>query len=503
VQQRIKLTLVYLKQIGLSFLFVSGWIFSFSQSTIRLDVQIRDVSKESVQDLSRKLSIPDTLVVEFSRLQSIIDPMIGFLENQGYPFAKVRIDSLSAYPLVVTGVLSIVPGEYITFDTIMNRTGFRISQLVLYRLINIRPGDPYQELALSEATYRIGLLPYIKQSRSLEVGFHSESASVYLYPQKSGANRFDGWLGLSPDLRLEGKLSFSGLFALNLTNLIAQGEEWQLGWRRSQDGSQKLNIAAQVPYLAGLPIGFGGKFELVRQDTSYLNLDWALSIPYQFNSRHRLNAFIRHKESSIFVPSTNLSGSVRQPFESFLSGIGWDLNKLDNPLNPYKGFEIRTEASIGSKNINSGLSLNQSEFSLNGSLFLPISKAVTFAAIFQSGFRKSEEVLENEQYRLGGLFNLRGFDEDAFYSNAYSIATVEFRYLLDATSHLLILSDFGLLQVLENRTMVTKKPLGIGIGGQIRTNGGIFRVIYALGKYDDLPFNLKNSKIHLGYVGVF
>jgi outer membrane protein assembly factor BamA len=495
--------LAHFKRIGLFLLFVSGWVFGFGQSTIRLGVQIRDVSKELGLEWSKKLSLSDTLVVEFNQLKSIIDPMIEFFENKGYPFAQVSIDSLRDYPFGVSGVLAIKPGEYITFDTVMNKTGFRISQSVLYRLINIRPGDPYQELALSEANNRIGLLPYMKQSRSLEVGFHSESASVYVYPQKSFANRFDGWIGLSPDLRLGGKLSFSGLFAMNLTNLIGQGEDWKFGWRRSQDGSQKLNIAAEVPYLAGLPIGIGGILELNRQDSSYLNLDWVISIPYHFNPRHRLLAFIRHRESSLIVSSSSMHGSTRQPFESLLSGFGWELNKLDNPLNPYKGFEINAEASIGAKKVNSSLPVNQSEFSARGSLFIPIAKSLTCVAILQSGYRKSAGVLENEQYRLGGLFSLRGFDEDTFYSNVYSIATIELRYLLDATSHLLFLSDLGHFQVLEENALIVKKPFGIGMGGQIRTAGGIFRVIFALGKNDGLPVNIKNSKIHLGYVGVF
>jgi hemolysin activation/secretion protein len=98
---------------------------------------------------------------------------------------------------------------------------------------------------------------------------------------------------------------------------------------------------------------------------------------------------------------------------------------------------------------------------------------------------------------------MRGFDEDVFHADAFAVTSIEFRYLLDRYSHLIILSDLGLLHNNENENPGWSVPIGVGVGGQIRTAGGIFRIIFALGRQQDQPISLKNAKIHLGYVGVF
>jgi outer membrane protein assembly factor BamA len=254
--------------------------------------------------------------------------------------------------------------------------------------------------------------------------------------------------------------------------------------------------------MAGLPFGFMGRFELYRQDTSYLNISWDAGVPYYFNPKTLLTFFIRHRESSILV-ANELQNSTLQPFSSMLSGLTWDYNSLDNKINPYRGFEFRLEASTGSKTIPDSISMVQSEFKANVSWYQPLAKSLTCAFILQSGYRKSPQTYENEQYRLGGLGLLRGFDEDVFHTNAFAVATVELRYLLDRNSHLVVLSDLGFLKSSDNNAKNPNIPLGLGVGGQIRTGGGIFRIIFAVGKNGNQPFNLRNSKIHLGYIGVF
>lgn len=490
------------RPIGVFFLLLAMASGGYCQGTINLIIKIQDSASQAGAILTKR-NMTDPIRIKFSGLDSKIEEIIGIYENSGYPFVQVRMDSANIVPTGISGILRIIPGEMVIIDTIMNRTGFRISSPVFYRLMNIRPGDPYRESAVKEASVRLRLVPYLSQLRPLEVGFHTGKASVYVYPEKASANRFDGWVGLSPDLKSAGKLSFSGALSLKLNNILSQGESWQFDWRRNQDGSQKLDLTAHIPYLAGLPIGLDGKFELFRQDTSYLNLGWEVGIPYHFSPRHLLNVFIRHRESTVIDTFTDVQNSIRQPFISLLSGIAWEWNQLDNPINPYRGIDFRLEASTGRKSVPDSISMLQSELVANISWFQPLAKNLTCAFILQSGYRKSPETYENEQYRLGGLRLLRGFDEDAFHTDAYAVTSLELRYLLDRASHLIVLADLGFLRNPGNGDPGLNMPAGFGLGGQIRTQGGIFRIIFAVGKESGLPVNLKNSKIHLGYVGVF
>lgn len=490
------------RSVGLLYILLSIASAGLGQGTITLDVKIKDSAAVSGV-IPASLLPAGRLRVDYSGLNARIEGIIGKFENSGFPFVQVRIDSAKIAPTGINGVLWINPGQRVSIDTIMNRTGFRISPTVLYRLINIRPGDLYREQSVREASSRLSQLAYMQQVRPPEVGFHDGKASVYLYPEKSGANRFDGWVGLSPNLKNAGQLAFSGTLALKLMNIVGQGEDWQLDWKRNQDGSQKLNLAAHLPYLVGLPVGFQGSFELYRQDTSYLNINWDAGIPYHFSPRHMLSIFIRHRESSILTQDNHAQANSSQPFTSLLSGISWNLNHLDNPVNPYKGLEIILEASAGKKSLPDSAATNQSEYAANISWYQPLAKNLTCAVLLQSGYKSSPEIYENELYRIGGLNRLRGFDEDVFRADAFGITSVELRYLLDKWSHLVVLADLGYLRTYENSLPVLKTPAGFGLGGQIRTGGGIFRIIFAIGKESGLPINLKNSKIHLGYVGVF
>ena len=45
--------------------------------------------------------------------------------------------------------------------------------------------------------------------------------------------------------------------------------------------------------------------------------------------------------------------------------------------------------------------------------------------------------------------------------------------------------------------------LGTGIGMAFETKAGIFNISYAVGKRDDTNLNLRDAKIHLGYVSFF
>ena len=46
-------------------------------------------------------------------------------------------------------------------------------------------------------------------------------------------------------------------------------------------------------------------------------------------------------------------------------------------------------------------------------------------------------------------------------------------------------------------------PVGIGAGLNFETGAGIFGISTAVGKTRDIPFNLRNAKIHFGFISVF
>ncbi|HLA52102.1 MAG TPA: hypothetical protein VK618_02280, partial [Flavitalea sp.] len=98
---------------------------------------------------------------------------------------------------------------------------------------------------------------------------------------------------------------------------------------------------------------------------------------------------------------------------------------------------------------------------------------------------------------------LRGFDEESIFSSQYGVASVEYRYLLGLNSFFSVFADYGLSTNRSLPAADTQHFLGAGLGMSFETKAGIFNISYAAGKRDEDKFNLRQSKIHLGYVNFF
>jgi hypothetical protein len=67
----------------------------------------------------------------------------------------------------------------------------------------------------------------------------------------------------------------------------------------------------------------------------------------------------------------------------------------------------------------------------------------------------------------------------------------------------LVFFDGSYLGYNINNESYTDYPMGIGAGISISTGAGLLNIIYAVGKSSDQPFNVRYSKIHIGYTGRF
>jgi hemolysin activation/secretion protein len=98
---------------------------------------------------------------------------------------------------------------------------------------------------------------------------------------------------------------------------------------------------------------------------------------------------------------------------------------------------------------------------------------------------------------------MRGFDEESIYASQYGVSTVEYRYLVGRNSFLFSFVDFGWARNKAASGSVSNSFLGAGLGLALETKAGIFNISFAAGKRNDLDFNLRQSKIHFGFVSFF
>jgi len=477
----------------------------YGQESVRLDPvdSLPCYPSGQTASLLKKLKIPAPGLVPVRSLEPLMERIMGFYENSGYPFINVQLDTVRFADSILQGRLVIRPGDRIRMDSVLNRTGYRISNRQLERITGIRSGDVYNEAAIREAASRLAAVQWLTLKRPTEVGFHDRLASLFVYPAKAPANRFDGWIGLSAGKAGSGAVSLSGALNLELMNIAGQGESWKFNWKRNQDRSQHLDLSLNLPWLAGLPVGLKGYFDLYRQDTSYLNILWEIGVPYSFSVNHHVNLFYRYQASTILTDLPAAAAAGRQPYSVWLTGLAWGWDRLDNPVNPSKGFSLLAEASTGRKTIVDSIGLRQSELAADLKWFQPLAGKMVIALRAEAGYRQTPKRLDNETYRLGGVDMLRGFYEDTYRTNRFIAGSVELRYLMNQSSHILFLVDLGYLEQGAESDVPATLPYGFGLGGQVRTAGGIFRIIFALGQEWGQNPDLSAGKIHIGYVGLF
>src|SRR5690606_29605033 len=130
------------------------------------------------------------------------------------------------------------------------------------------------------------------------------------------------------------------------------------------------------------------------------------------------------------------------------------------------------------------------------------NSVIKFAA--NGGMLQSPQIFRNELFRIGGYHLLRGFAEESIYANQYAVFTAEYRYLIGTNSYFFAFSDGALTKTNMHQLRYSNSFISGGVGLEFETKVGLLNISLALGKRDDVKFDLRNSsKIHFGYINYF
>jgi hemolysin activation/secretion protein len=137
--------------------------------------------------------------------------------------------------------------------------------------------------------------------------------------------------------------------------------------------------------------------------------------------------------------------------------------------------------------------------------YLPLGRQnrTTIKMALNGGIFHSPTIFRNELFQIGGYKLLRGFDEESQYLSQFIIGTAEFRYLVGQNSFFYAFTDGGWGRNDSQNTDESYGYFGTGLGLAFETKVGIFNLAWAVGKRSDLEFNLRQSKIHFGFVNYF
>lgn len=455
----------------------------------------------------------------YKEVRTLQEKILRWCENNGYPFASIALDSVLIEGSRISAALNLQKNLLVKIDSVVNRGTAKIAPVYLQSYLGIRNGSLYNETAVKKAGTHIRELGFVREKFPARVIFPGENAKLELFLEKKRASQFDGILGMLPDNRT-GKILFTGDVRLRLINSFNRGELLDLNWRRLQAATQDLKSRFVFPFLFKSPFGLDASFKLYKKDSTYLEVNPNLGIQYHLSGGNYFKAFANRRQLTLLSTSGLQNLTILPPYAditSVLYGLSARSEKLDYRFNPRKGFSFTGTVSAGNKtikknsaideNVYSNLKLKSAQYSaeLEAELFLPLKNRSAIKFGNQSGGLFSENIFQNELFRLGGLRTLRGFDDESIPASAYSVFTLEYRFLFEENSYLFLFGDGAYY---ENSSVTFSgdrydTPFGFGAGISFETKAGIFSINYALGSQLGNPVDLRAGKIHFGIVNYF
>lgn len=484
-----------------------NWIFGpyFPNVIINIDDSIyRDLKNNGDQHLKQNSNFKTT-----TQFNSFIKKTLESFVNNGYPFAKVFFSEQKIIENQIYIQLNTSKGRFYVWKNIIVKGDSSIAKNTVQNLIGVRIGDVYNEKSLADVDRILQQTSFLQQLKKSEILFTDAGVELYVYLQNQKMSSLNGAIGLQPNPQTQ-IVGLIGEVQVKLINALKKAELIELNWRSIQPQTQALVVKFNYPFLFKTPFGLDIKFNIYKRDSTFLELKSCFGVQHTFKNTAQLKGFYQFYTSEIL--RTNNSSSTLSSF-SYLSdlriqsyGISFYNRRLNYLPNPSKGFSIYLESSIGQRTIdNDSVATKDTKVYKNVlqfSKFISLSKrnVLKFGLDFES--YSTSVVFHNERFRFGGLNSLRGFNEEELFASTKLISTIEYRFLIDKTSNVFLFYDQG---IYEDQTLSYKKdyPFGVGTGFSYGTKLGIFSISYAQGNQLKNPFEIKNGKIHFGYVTYF
>lgn len=476
--------------------------------------------------------------MDFGQVQNLQEKMLNQLENTGYPFARVYLDSLLLDKDKVFALLKVNKGPQYKVDSIRITGNAKIANGYLQRYLDIPNGSLYSKEKLFRVNKKIRELTYLEEEKPFDLTMLAGGSILNLYLKQKKSSQVNVLVGFLPnnDQLSTKKLLLTGEANILLRNAFGSGETIGVNWQQIQVKSPRLNMLYQHPYLFKSPIGLDFSFDMFKKDSSFLNVNFQLGAQYTLNNNQSGKLFIQRFQTIVSlgaIDTTFIINNRRLPnvadVSSFNIGVDYEFNTTDYRLNPKKGNEFRVITTIGTKTLKKNneilelkdpndpaydfeklydtvkLKTYQLRVRATAARYFPLGRQSTVKAAINAGLFQSGNVFRNELFQLGGYKLLRGFDEESQYLSHFAIATLEYRllYITGQNSYFYVLADGGWGQNSSVPGKINYTYVGTGLGIAFETKAGVFNLAWAIGKRNDTEFNLRQSKIHFGFVNYF
>ncbi len=428
-------------------------------------------------------------------------------QDNGYPFAIFTFDSIryAGREGSISGQIS--PGPEIRNGPVVLHGDSVISPLLISRWLGFRQDDAFSCTVAERAPGILKNIPFAEEWNPPELEWFGNQAVLHVYLRKSSSNTLNGVLGLMPGQTAGNKLLLTGNLEAGFTNLFNRGLGFSLRWTRFAEASQTAFLEAELPVLGYSGIGIKGQFELFRQDSLYFRQRALAEMGFGLSGLWKLKLGIQSFSSSQNKVQNQISSSMTQSVNSLLFGAEMESGKPGRIDPSRTAFSFRFLPGLKQKK-DAGISTRYSQFELLSRGTGPLWKTgrrFWLRGSAEACILSSAGLSLADQFRIGGLRSLRGFNENQFFTSAHILTSVQPQWLLDEG---FLLTGFceGILfqEGLDGfKWQSYRYALGFGIGAEFEAGPNLIQISIANGIMKGLSPELSSSKIHFGYVARF
>jgi len=470
--------------------------------------------------------------LDFNQLQTLQKKLLAYYEKTGYPFAAVYLDSISISDDKVSAVLRSDKSVLYHVDSIRVYGKANIKTKFLQHYLDIPNGSIYNKNTLGLVDKRISELTYVTQVQPSDITMLGKGSVLNLYLAPKPNSQVNFLVGFLPGSGDDNKLQLTGDVNLDLKNLLGGGESILLKWQQLQKKSPRLNLGFNQPYIFNSPFGLDFLFDLFKKDSSFLQINAQAGVQYALSALQSGTFFLQFQNTSLLTGGidTNVVKALKRlpdniDVKAVNAGLTYNYINTNYRLNPRQGNELSMTASVGIKNIKRNNEITgikdpafnytslydslksrsyQLRFKVYGAHYFPFGKYTALKTSLSGGALFSPYIFRNEVYQIGGYRLLRGFDEESIYATRYLVGSVEYRLLVNTNSYVFFFADGGVVKNKYQLVNLKNNFISTGLGLLFETKLGLLNISFAVGKRDDVRFNLSQAtKLHFGYINYF
>lgn len=434
-------------------------------------------------------------IINLGDTEKFLQDLTNKIERKGYSQAKVNLINLESKNNKLFATLKIDFGSIRKVNDIVIVGYDKFPSGIKKNILKKYRNKTFSVDNLKKINSDFDNFNFVSQSKYPEILFTKDTTKVYVYLQKTKANRFDGLIGFANDKN--SKLLFNGYLDLLLINTINSGEKFVLNWKSDGNKQTTFNIGLEIPYIFKTKLALKTNLNIFKQDSIFQNTKTIIDLGYLLNYQTKIFVGIQNTESTSIQSNsaTNVNFATKFSTLQFEHATPADRNNPYFYLFPEKS-RIYLKAGFGNRK--TILETNKQQFLSFEMLHnVDFTEKISLNLRTQNYYLQSKTYFSNELYRFGGINSIRGFNENSLQCNLTTMLLTEFRYSVTPSLYVYTVADYAYYD--DKTTSKSMSLSGFGAGFGLLTKGGLINLVYANGSSIGQKTDLGNSIVHLSF----